>query len=260
VVIVRWLIFFVLNATFNNITVISWWSVLLVEETGGPGENYRPVAIYWHYIMLYTSPWSRFEIQTDITIPSTKCLCNLNLCKPNTCLSWTNFSVPKGSGLDRFYYIKFSIAVYPVEWGRRFTHMFKTFTWSYHFNKREIWGHTICLIPTILVGVVVTKTGKWMVVYKYAGCIYVASVSVIFQLNCLTVLTASYALFVVSFLFIENLSVIIFWCIPVLVHAVCNGFLVSIIEIQVCMKANYNCKGKIKDKTSKIWISIFYCA
>ena len=49
-----------------------------------------------------------------------------------------------------------------------------------------------------------------MVVYKYAGCIYVASVSVIFQLNCLTVLTASYALFVVSFLFIENLSVIIF--------------------------------------------------
>jgi len=34
----------VLNATFNNITVISWWSVLLVKETGGPGENPRPVA------------------------------------------------------------------------------------------------------------------------------------------------------------------------------------------------------------------------
>ena len=29
---------------FNNISVISWWSVLLVEETGVPGENYRPVA------------------------------------------------------------------------------------------------------------------------------------------------------------------------------------------------------------------------
>jgi len=28
----------VFNATFNNISVISWWSVLLVEETGGPGE------------------------------------------------------------------------------------------------------------------------------------------------------------------------------------------------------------------------------
>jgi hypothetical protein len=27
----------VFNATFNNISVISWRSVLLVEETGGPG-------------------------------------------------------------------------------------------------------------------------------------------------------------------------------------------------------------------------------
>jgi hypothetical protein len=33
----------VLNTTFNNISVISWWSVLLVEETGGPGENHWPV-------------------------------------------------------------------------------------------------------------------------------------------------------------------------------------------------------------------------
>jgi hypothetical protein len=33
----------VFNATFNNISVISWQSVLLVEETGEPGENYRPV-------------------------------------------------------------------------------------------------------------------------------------------------------------------------------------------------------------------------
>jgi hypothetical protein len=35
----------VFNATFNNISVISWRSVLLVEETGGPGENHRPVVI-----------------------------------------------------------------------------------------------------------------------------------------------------------------------------------------------------------------------
>ena len=33
----------VFNATFNNISVISWGSVLLVEETGVPGENHRPV-------------------------------------------------------------------------------------------------------------------------------------------------------------------------------------------------------------------------
>jgi hypothetical protein len=34
----------VFNTTFNNITVISWWPVLLVEDIGVPGENHRPVA------------------------------------------------------------------------------------------------------------------------------------------------------------------------------------------------------------------------
>ena len=29
-------------ATFNNISCLSWRSVLLVEETGVPGENHRP--------------------------------------------------------------------------------------------------------------------------------------------------------------------------------------------------------------------------
>jgi hypothetical protein len=32
----------VLNATFSNISVISWLTGLLVEETGVPGENHRP--------------------------------------------------------------------------------------------------------------------------------------------------------------------------------------------------------------------------
>ena len=32
--------------TFNNISVISWQSVLLVDETGVPKENHRPVASY----------------------------------------------------------------------------------------------------------------------------------------------------------------------------------------------------------------------
>ena len=37
----------VLNVNFNNISLISWWSVLLVEETREPGENHRPVANHW---------------------------------------------------------------------------------------------------------------------------------------------------------------------------------------------------------------------
>ena len=35
------------NATFNNILVISWQSVLLLEEIRAPGENHRPVASHW---------------------------------------------------------------------------------------------------------------------------------------------------------------------------------------------------------------------
>jgi hypothetical protein len=44
----------VFNTTFNNISVISWWSFLLVEETGVPGENNRPpkVADKLYHIML----------------------------------------------------------------------------------------------------------------------------------------------------------------------------------------------------------------
>jgi len=34
----------VFNVTFNNISIISWRSVLLVEETVVPEENHRPVA------------------------------------------------------------------------------------------------------------------------------------------------------------------------------------------------------------------------
>jgi len=34
----------VINTTFNNISVISWRSVLLVKETGVPRENHRPIA------------------------------------------------------------------------------------------------------------------------------------------------------------------------------------------------------------------------
>jgi hypothetical protein len=33
----------VFDATLNNISVISWRSVLLVEETGVTGENHQPV-------------------------------------------------------------------------------------------------------------------------------------------------------------------------------------------------------------------------
>ena len=36
------------NATFNNMSGISWRSVLLVEETGVPGEDHRPPESHLH--------------------------------------------------------------------------------------------------------------------------------------------------------------------------------------------------------------------
>jgi hypothetical protein len=35
------------NATFSNISAISWRQVLVVEEAGVPGENHRPWASNW---------------------------------------------------------------------------------------------------------------------------------------------------------------------------------------------------------------------
>ena len=46
--ILDWLIdFLCFNATFNNISAISWRPVLVVEEAGVPGENHRPWASSW---------------------------------------------------------------------------------------------------------------------------------------------------------------------------------------------------------------------
>ena len=44
-----------INATFNNIPVISWQSVLMVEETRIPREYNRPTDKLYH-IMLSSTP------------------------------------------------------------------------------------------------------------------------------------------------------------------------------------------------------------
>ena len=50
------LLVMVFNATFNTISVISWRSVLLVEETIVPRE------------IEYTLPWAEFELTTLVVI------------------------------------------------------------------------------------------------------------------------------------------------------------------------------------------------
>jgi hypothetical protein len=74
----------VFNATFNNISVILWQSVLLVEETGVPGENHRPVASHWqtlsHNVVSSTLRHDTgFELTTLVVI-GTDCI---GSCKSN---------------------------------------------------------------------------------------------------------------------------------------------------------------------------------
>jgi hypothetical protein len=62
----------VFNATFNNISVISWLSVLLVEETRIPEENHRPAACHWqtlsHKVARVHLAWVGFELTTLVVI------------------------------------------------------------------------------------------------------------------------------------------------------------------------------------------------
>ncbi len=54
----------VFNATFNNISVISWRSVLLVEKTGGSRENHRPVASHRQTLSYNVVHLALIEIRT----------------------------------------------------------------------------------------------------------------------------------------------------------------------------------------------------
>ena len=74
----------VLNATFNNISAISWWSVFLVEETGVPGENYRHAAshrkILSRNVVSSTPRHERGSYSQTLVVGGTDCI---GSCKSN---------------------------------------------------------------------------------------------------------------------------------------------------------------------------------
>ena len=74
------------NVTFKNISVILWPSVLLVDETGAPGENYQPVASLTNFIT-----WCWIELQKRQT-KKTVCV-YISTCISIKCSSCRNVKV-----------------------------------------------------------------------------------------------------------------------------------------------------------------------
>jgi hypothetical protein len=71
----------VFHTTFNNISVISWRSVLLVEETGSTLRKQQTCRksltnLITQCCIEYTSPWAGFKLTTLVVI-GTDCTCSL---------------------------------------------------------------------------------------------------------------------------------------------------------------------------------------
>jgi len=59
----------VFKAIFNNISVISWWSVLLMEETRVPRENHQCVASHWQTLshnVISSTPHHEWDANSQI--------------------------------------------------------------------------------------------------------------------------------------------------------------------------------------------------
>ena len=90
--VVWWFRFMVFNATFSNISVISWQSVLLVEEirVHGKTTNLSQIADKLYHKMIfikYTTSWVGFELTTLVVIGTDStgsCKSNYNIITATT--------------------------------------------------------------------------------------------------------------------------------------------------------------------------------
>ena len=103
-------LFMALNATFNNISAILWWSVLLVEETG---ENHQSVASHWQTLWLEIKHVAR-PIMLSERMTFKILLPRNHLCV--TIIAWSECS--SYNPLKRFFFLISCTEASLVVWGK----------------------------------------------------------------------------------------------------------------------------------------------
>ena len=127
--------------TFTNISVISWRSVLLVKETGGPGENHWPVVNHWQTLSHNVVHLALTEIRTHniSTAIGTDCI---GSCK-------SNYHMITATAAFHHYAIIFlTITVSTI--GPYTRQSFPLPTRLTHAPKCPWFVYTICLFMTIV--------------------------------------------------------------------------------------------------------------
>ena len=115
---IDWLVWFmVFNATFNNISAISWQSVLMRKETGVPGENHQPVT-------------SHRQTSSHNVVSSTPCLSGVRTHNISLVVIYTDCT---GSWKSNYH----TITTIRAPWGRwEFSKKIGLrVCWKYNFNK-----------------------------------------------------------------------------------------------------------------------------
>jgi hypothetical protein len=89
------------NATFNNISVISWWSVLLVKKTTDLPQVTDKLYLISHNVVLSTP---RFELTTLVVI-GTYCIGNYKSNYHTITMAPSSQKLPLNTGLIVVKYI-----------------------------------------------------------------------------------------------------------------------------------------------------------
>ena len=131
----------VFNATFNNISAISCRSVLLVEETGVPGNNHRPAASHWQilsHIVVSSTPrqWAEFELTTFVVI-DTDCTCSCKFTYHMITTTTAPLAIHAQSVFNRVMSI--------IQWPYMMTDCLSVYVFLPIKAHLEIWGYI--LIP-----------------------------------------------------------------------------------------------------------------